>query len=188
MNKLALALLFAASPAFAGLTSTPDGPDREPEPLEGLYAALGGGYGLQLNNFENVGAYDAEARLGYSFNAGLQVYLGGSVDGSTIGGRALRNFQIAAFVQKHLYESRNVGFYGRAGIGIAIAGPMPDLARDTNGLGLATTGGLGLEIRLAPGLYLGPEFFYRHTAVTATGSSNGLGLDTVGLQLNLIYY
>ena len=197
---LALALL-ASAPALA-IPIFPASDEGPQHLFEGPYLGLGGGYGLELTQ-ENVGAFDVEARAGYSFNPGLQLFLSGSLDSATLTlgpapgpgfsarKRTLRNFQVGVNLQYHLHATANVGFYLRAIVGLGIVGPMPDINADTNGLGLSTGGGLGLEFRIAPGTYLGPELFYRHVNVTANdsnGAQYGLGADNIGLQLNLVYY
>lgn len=193
MNRLAIALLLASAPAFAaGLGSRPYEETDSRPPLQGVYAALGGGGALLLSDYGNGFGYDGEARLGYSFNPGIQVYLSAAYDGATVNGRALHDLQIAVDVQYHLYVSSSVGVYGRGGIGLGIGPvPAPFGGSDLNGLGLAGNGGLGLEFKLSPGLYLGPELFYRHAGLSgnfAGGGSATLTIETIGLQLNLIYY
>src|SRR5712692_8824542 len=152
MNRLATLLLLFAAPAFAQSTSE----------LEGVYLAAGGGGGLLIAGDHSF-AYDVEARLGYSFSPGTQIYLTGALDGGTLPSQ----------------------FFG--GVSVGFGGPMPDLAADTNGVGLAFAGGLGLEIRLAKDFFLAPEFYYRNATLTATASS-GVAVQVIGLQLSAIYY
>ena len=190
MTRLALALLCCSAPAFAGLASTAYDDSEHRPAIQGLYAAIGGGGALLLSDYGNGLGFDGEARLGYSFNPGIQVYLSGAYDSASIQGRNLHDLQISVDVQYHLYVSSAVGVYGRGGIGLGI-GPVPFPSGDLNGLGLAGNGGLGLEFKLSPGLYLGPELFYRHTNLSGNvpgGGSATLNLETIGLQLNLIYY
>jgi hypothetical protein len=178
MTRLAALLALLAAPAFA--ESTPE--------MEGIYAAAGGGVGLIIAGGNSV-AYDGEVRLGYSFNPGMAIYLSGAVDGGTLAGRPFRSMQAAAFLQYHLYAKSGspVAVYARAGVGVGFGGPMPDLAPDTTGVGLAGAGGLGLEIRLTRDFYLAPEFFYRNATLTATGSG-GLAVQVIGVQLLAVYY
>jgi hypothetical protein len=190
MRKLALALLVCVGPSFgAGLASRPadDTAQAESSKLEGFYAALGGGGALVIVSDSNGFGYDAELRLGYSFNPGLQIFLSAALDGATVkvagADFAFRSELFAAFVQYHFFHSGNVGVYGRAGIGVGLSGSFGP----SNAVGLAEAGGLGVEIRLAPGLFLAPELFYK----TANLSISGAGSTTeqvVGLQLALIYY
>ena len=193
MIRSALALLLVSTPAFAvGLGSSPYEETESHPPLQGIYAALGGGGALLLSDYGNGFGYDGEARLGYSFNPSIQVYLSGAYDGATIQNRSLHDLQISVVVQYHLYVSNSVGVYGRGGIGLGIGPvPAPFGGSDLSGLGLAGSGGLGLEFKLSPGLYLGPELFYRHVGLSGNvngGGSAVLNLETIGLQLNLIYY
>ncbi len=156
--------------------------------MEGLYAAIGGGGALLFVGGSNAFGYDAEARLGYSFNPGLQLYLSGAVDGASfstpLGSAPWRSEMFAVFVQYHLYASGPVGVYARAGIGLGMSG---SLSPDANALGLASAGGLGVEIRLAPDLFLAPELFYKNVNLSVSNGPSDTE-QVVGLQLALIYY
>jgi hypothetical protein len=185
MRLAFLAALLVATPSLAArLASRPaDDSWDESKPMEGIYAAIAGGGGLVILNEGNGLGYDAEARLGYSFNPGLQIYLSGAVDGATIIGSSFRAETIAAFLQYHLYRGRSVGVYARAGIGVALSSSFVQSA-----VGLAEGGGLGVEIGLSPNVFIAPELFYKTSQLSL---SNGAGSDTmqaVGLQLALIYY
>ncbi|MCA1826270.1 MAG: hypothetical protein ABR567_20285 [Myxococcales bacterium] len=185
MRELFVPFLLISAPSFAArLASSPAGDyDNASTPMQGLYAAIGGGGGLVVLDEGNALGYDVEGRLGYSFNPGLQLYLAGSVDGATITGTSFRSEMIAAFVQYHLYWGRSVGVYARAGIGVALSSSFVSSA-----VGLAEGGGLGVEIALSPGLFIAPELFYKTSQLSV---SNGGGTDNeqvVGLQLAVIYY
>ena len=185
MRKLFVAVLLLSAPSFAArLSSRPaDDSDDRSIPMQGLYAAIGGGGALVILDSGNAFGYDAEVRLGYSFNPGLQIYLGGSVDGATINGLSFRSEMIGAFVQYHLYSNRNVGVYARAGIGIGLSSSILDSA-----LGLAEGGGLGVEIALSPGLFIAPELFYKSSNLSVSNGQGSYTEQAVGLQLALIYY
>ena len=164
MKLLFAAALLLASPSFAGLASRPatDETTRD-APMEGLYAGAGGGGALIILDGGNGFGYDVEGRLGYSFNPGLQLYLSGAIDGATITGTAFRSEIIAAFVQYHLYARPRIGVYVRAGIGAALSGTVPTSSGfNGSAVGLATAGGLGVEIGLGHGLFLTPELFYKN--------------------------
>ncbi len=73
--------------------------------------------------------------------------------------------------------------YGRAGIGVGLSN---DVTPGATAAGLAGGGGLGVEIGVAPNLFLAPELFYRNTNLGARGVSEQL--QTIGLELSLVYY
>jgi hypothetical protein len=73
MNRPAALLLLFAAPALAQSSSE----------LEGIYLAAGGGGGLLIAG-DHSSAWDVEARLGYSFSPGTQIYLAGSLDGGML--------------------------------------------------------------------------------------------------------
>ena len=185
MRTLFVAVLLLSAPSFAARLASRPADDYEDRstPMQGLYAAIGGGGALVILDEGNAFGYDAEARLGYSFNPGLQIYLGGSVDGATINGSSFRSEMIAAFVQYHLYRNRSVGVYARAGIGIGLSSSRFDSA-----VGLAEGGGLGVEIALSPGLFIAPELFYKSASLSVSNGLGTYGEQVVGLQLALIYY
>jgi len=184
VNKILAAVLLLLAPACAaGLASRPAGEFESGSYMEGVYAALGGGGAFVINDAGNGFGYDAEGRLGYSFNPGMQIYLAGATDAATVANSSFRANQVAAIVQYHLYAKRSVGVYGRAGIGVGFSG---DVRPNQTAVGLAATGGLGVEIGLTPNVFLAPEFFYRNSTLSVTGGS--IAVQVIGLQLALIYY
>ncbi len=82
---LFFAVLLTSLSASAALRSRLAESDEENSPLEGVYAALGGGGGLNVISGENDFGYDVEARLGYSFGGSLSVYLSGPAAASALG-------------------------------------------------------------------------------------------------------
>lgn len=186
-SLLCAAFAFASPARANGLASYSDEDVHRPADRTGLFAGLGGGVGLQIFG-ENDFAYDVEGRLGYSFGPPLAVYLSGALDGSsTSAGGTFRSVQLTVNLQYHLYTSPKVGLYARGGIGLALAGPIGDKNAGLDGVGLAFSGGLGVEFRVAPDLFLAPEFFYRRATVTAS-NIDGREVDAIGLSLSLFYY
>src|SRR5207248_2915988 len=86
-SVLALALLLA-TPALAQRYPSRSSDDfsSDSSNLEGIYAAAGGGGQLMIFGGDNAFGYDAEARIGYSFNPAMQLYVGGSLDGASFVG------------------------------------------------------------------------------------------------------
>jgi len=181
--RLLAALLLAAAPALSAQGPSTEEWSSLQSNLEGLYAGIGGGGNLLIIPGDNAFGYDAELRLGYSFNPVLQIYVSGSADGARFSGRTFRSGQIVAFVQYHLLVKPAVMVYGRGGIGVGLS---RDVVPDSTAVGLAEAGGLGVEIRVAPNLFLGPELFYRNASLSTQGIDQQL--HTIGLQLALVYY
>src|SRR5579859_1757093 len=172
MRTLLAVLLLTAAPSFAaGLASRPADDYDRPNSMEGIYAAVGAGGALIIIDSGNAFGYDAEARLGYSFNPGLQIYLSGAVDGATITGFSFRSEIISAFVQYHLYSTGSLGVYARAGIGAAVSSSFGT----SNAVGLAESGGLGVEIGLSPGIYVAPELFYKNASLSLANGGGSTG-------------
>ena len=197
---LATSLLLLAGPALAAdLSSRPtrdSGEDRVGN-LEGLFAAVGGGGQITIFGGNNAFGYDVELRLGYSFDAAIQLYLSGALDSrkcssctfsleTVLNGvnTSYKAGQIAIFLQYHLLVRPAVMIYARGGMGMGLSGDFP--ASTSTATGLAEAGGLGVEIRLSPGLYLTPELFYRRSSLSAQGSSDSY--QSIGVQLGLVYY
>ena len=86
-------------------------------------------------------------------------------------------------VLRHLLVKPAVMVYGRAGIGASLSN---DVTPGATAAGLAAGGGLGVEIAVAPNLFLAPELFYRNANLSARGVSERL--QTIGLELSLVYY
>ncbi|HTO98487.1 MAG TPA: outer membrane beta-barrel protein [Myxococcales bacterium] len=180
MLRPLLALLLASAPAFA---SRPAESLEPKSSLEGLYAALGGGGGFVFQPGDNSLGYDVEGRIGYSFNPTLQLYLSGAVDGASFSGTTLRTEQIAAFLQYHLLVREPLMVYGRAGIGVGLSG---DIVPGSTAAGLAAAGGIGVEIRVTPDVFVAPEVFYRSASLSTQGVERRI--QTLGLQISLVYY
>jgi hypothetical protein len=180
---LSVALLLLAPACAAGLASRPAGEFDSGSYMEGPYAAVGGGGALVVNDDGNGFGYDLEARLGYSFNPGLQIYLAAATDSATIISNSFRANQVAAIVQYHLFAKGAVGVYGRAGVGVGFSG---NVSTTETAVGLAASGGLGVEFQIARNVYLAPEFFYRNASLSASRISRTV--QVIGVQLALIYY
>jgi len=181
--------LLSSSALAAGLSSRPAGDYNQDRVgnLEGFFAGVGAGGQLMIFAGNNAFGYDAEVRVGYSFSAPLQLYLSGALDGATFSSGGLSTSfkaeQIAIFLQYHLLVRPAVMIYARGGIGVGLSG---DYVPGSTAAGLAEAGGLGVEIRLTPGLYLVPELFYRGANLSAQGSSDSY--QSIGIQLGIVYY
>jgi len=105
------------------------------------------------------------------------------VDGGSRSGSAFRTEQMAAFLQYHLVVRPAAMVYARAGIGVGLS---RDVVPDRTAAGLAAAGGVGIEFRFLPNLFLAPELYYRNTDLSVSGTS--MRVQSVGLQLGLIYY
>lgn len=190
MRHLALAAaLLAASPAFAaGLASrSVEDYDSGRSSLEGLYAGVGGGGQLMIRAGNSAFGYDLEARIGYSFGPQLQLYLCGALDSASLPGGNFRAEQVAVCLQYHFLVRPAVMVYGRGGIGVSLSADFTgSTGITTTGAGLMELGGIGVEIRVGPGLFVAPELFYRNESFSAQGASDTAAV--VGLQLALIYY
>jgi hypothetical protein len=191
MRSVFALVLLAAAPAFAQGYSRPYG-EWERRPLEGIYLAAGGGGQLMVASddqgfSDNAFGYDLELRLGYSFGVPFALYAAASVDGANFGSgidAPLRSEMFAVFLQWHLYARPDMMVYLRGGLGIGVSA---DVTFDGSGAaGIAGQGGLGFEFRIAPRLYLAPEFFYKN--MNLSGSGGGADLQMIGVQLALVYY
>jgi len=176
MNRpVLIAAVLAASAAFA---------QRDRSEMEGrVYAAIGGGGSLLMKPGDSTLGYDLEVRAGYSFIPKLQVYVAGALDGGSFSGATFRTEQIVAFGQYHLWVESALMAYLRAGVGVALS---PDVVPGSLAWGLGAASGLGVEIQVAPNVFLAPEFFYRYSNPSTGGT--GLSVHTIGMQLGLVYY
>jgi hypothetical protein len=186
MRTLFAALLLLAAPSLAsGLASRSASDERqETGSLEGIYAGVGGGGEFLAFAGNAYFGYGLEAKLGYSFNAQYQVYLSGAFDDAASGdGPTFNAEQVAVFLQYHLLVRPAVMVFARGGVGVGLSGKV---VNGYTAAGFAEGGGLGVEIRLAPGLFLSPELFYRGSTLSAQGSS--ASYQVVGLQLSITFY
>ena len=183
MRAIFVAVILFAAPAFASLASRSASDDEtRSAPMQGFYAGIGGGGVLVILDSGNGFGYDVEARIGYSFNPGLQLYLSGSLDSATVTGATYRSELIGVVVQYHLFARPGLGVYGRAGVGLALSSYINDA------VGLSGLGGIGVEIGLSPGLFLTPELFYKNENLSYSNGGGTYGVSVIGLQLALIYY
>ena len=182
-------LLLAGGARASGLASSSE-EDAPRANHRGLYAALGGGGILQLlpgasGPNANTFGYDFEARLGYSFSPQFQLYLSGNYDaaahdtglGSSV---TLTNNNFMINLQTAFYADRQFTVYGRIGLGLGIVGSNDGTASQK---GLGEIFGIGFDIRLTNEISLAPEVFYRRS-----DESSADRVDSLGLQLNLVYY
>lgn len=188
MRKLLVLLVLISAPSFAArlVSRAADDSDDRPSSLEGLYAGVGGAGGLLIYGGNAYGGAGGEARLGYSFGPAMQIYLSGAFDDGVSGdGPQFSATQVAVYIQYHLLVRDAVMIFARGGIGVGLSTHLAG-AEGSTAAGLAEGGGLGVEIRLSPGLYLTPELFYRGSNLSAQGFSDSY--QALGLQLSLIYY
>jgi hypothetical protein len=186
---VAAAVLFAALPAVAQYQPSRPYEVWGPHSLTGVYAGLGGGGQLMIVPGDNALGFNVEGRLGYSFGVPFQIYLSGSVDSSSFGNSfnspgTLTIETIAGFLQYHLYARPSAMVYIRGGVGIGLSSSA--VFNGSTGAGLAGAGGFGVEIRLAPGLYLSPELYYK--SMYLSGGGNDFGVQSLGLQLSFVFY
>jgi hypothetical protein len=194
MRTLVLAaVLSTAMPAMAQYQPSRPYEVWGPHSLEGIYLGFGGGGQLMIADGTNALGWGIEGRIGYSFGVPFSVYLSGSYDASTFntfntfsgfGIGTLHTEMVAMFLQYHLYARPQAMVYLRGGVGL---GMSPDVSVDGSlAVGLAGQGGFGVEIRLAPGFYLSPELYYKNMYLSGGGGS--LGIESLGLQVSLIFY
>ena len=196
---LLLSLLLAA-PARAQLASHPsedDYPARGPglQRLErrGIYLGLAGDIGVQLSSgFDAKLGIGGQAKLGFSFNRSLAIYLAGAVHNasySTPGASFSQQLILTTVHVRHFIfiDRSGVGVYYDGGIGLGFASPGFGPSGAT-GIGFGYSGGLGVEFPLSRWVSLAPEFYYR--GVTSASSDNGFSgsINVLGLQIGLVYY
>jgi hypothetical protein len=188
MRSLLLASLLLPASAFAaGLASRPAGESYERSSLEGIYASIAAGGQLMIdsNSSSNAFGYDAEARIGYSFGVQLQLSICGALDSSNFNGNPVHVEQLAVCLQYHFLARPQVMVYGRGGIGVSLSSDVLGPNNGT-GAGLMEVAGIGVEIRVASGVYLAPELFYKNESFASQGNSDSIGI--VGMQVGLVYY
>ncbi len=198
-SALLLSLLLAA-PARAQLASHPsedDSPSRGSglQRLErrGLYLGLAGDIGVQLSsNLDAKFGYGGQAKLGFSFNPSLALYLALAVHNASYntpaGSFSQQLILTTVHVRHFIFIDRTgIGVYYDGGIGLGLASPGFGPSGAT-GIGLGYSGGLGVEFPLSRWVSLAPEFYYR--GVTSASSDNGFNgsINVLGLQLGLVYY
>src|SRR5436305_13947546 len=109
MRKLFIGILLLSMPTFAQRLASRYAEDDNRAPMQGLYAAIGGGGALIITDIGNGFGYDLEARLGYSFNPGLQLYMSGSMDAASIydadgGSLSFRSERAGVCLHYHLFS------------------------------------------------------------------------------------
>jgi hypothetical protein len=199
---LAVASLFAALPLLAASLGTAaflaapgaraagsyDSDSSRPE-RRGPYIAVGGGGILQLapsssGSDANTFGYDVEGRVGASFNSRFQLYLSANYDSAShsrlLGSVRLYNSNFMVNLNHAFYVDNDFGVYARIGIGLGVTGSSSSSVTQK---GLGEVYALGFDIHLSDETSLTPEVFYRRT-----NESTDARVDSVGLQLNLVYY
>ena len=198
--KVALAVLLLgalplASAAQAQLASHPhDGEHQGSEERRGIYLGLFGSGGLQLSTAADAKfGYGGEARLGFSFNRAMQLYVAGDVHNASGYGVAPNTISqqlilITVHLHRFAFQDRSgVGVYYDGGVGVGLASPGFGPTGST-GVGLGYSASLGVEIPVAPHVSLAPEFFF-HAVNGATSESGFSGsINVVGIQFGVLYY
>ena len=199
---LASASLFAALPLLAAslgtaaLLAAPGARAAGYYDSEGLrsnrrgpYLAVGGGGILQIlpgvsGNEASTFGYDLEGRLGASFNPRFQMYLSANYDaashGTLLGSVRVFNSNFMVNINHAFYVDNDFGVYARIGIGLGLTGSNRSSVTQK---GLGEVFALGFDIHVSDQASLTPEVFYRRT-----NESTDSRVDSVGLQLNLVYY
>jgi hypothetical protein len=158
-------------------------------PRRGPYLAIGGGGILQIipgvsGNEASTFGYDVEGRLGASLNPRLQVYLSANYDaashGTLLGSVRVFNSNFMVNINHAFYVDNDFGVYARLGIGLGLTGSNGNAVTQK---GLGEVFALGFDVHLTDETSLTPEVFYRRT-----NESTASRVDSVGLQLNLVYY
>ena len=186
--------LLAASLGAAALLAAPGaraagyyGSEGLRSDRRGPYLAVGGGGILQIlpgvtGNEASTFGYDLEGRVGASFNPRLQVYLSANYDvashGTLLGSVRVFNSNFMVNINHAFYVDNDFGVYARLGIGLGVT----DRGSVTQ-KGLGEVFALGFDIHVTDQVSLTPEVFYRRT-----NESTNSRVDSVGLQLNLVYY
>jgi hypothetical protein len=178
---------FLAAPGARARSYDSDGsrPERR-----GPYLAVGGGGILQLGpsasgSDANTFGYDVEGRVGASFSSRFQLYLSANYDSAShaalLGSVRLYNSNFMVNLNHAFYVDNDFGVYARIGIGLGVTGSSSGAVTTQKGLGEVFA--LGFDVHLSDQTSLTPEVFYRRT-----NESTNSRIDSVGLQLNLVYY
>jgi hypothetical protein len=155
----------------------------------GPYLAIGGGGILQIipsvsGNEANTFGYDVEGRIGASFNPRVQMYLSANYDaashGKLLGSVRVYNSNFMVNINHAFYVDNDFGVYARIGIGLGVTGSNGSAVTQK---GLGEVYALGFDVHLTDETSITPEIFYRRT-----NESTDSRVDSVGLQLNLVYY
>lgn len=187
---LAVASAVWAGPVRAQLASHPSGEGGTAARTErrGIYLGLAGDIGAQLASGADAKlGYGGQAKIGYAINRQIQLYLAGAVHNASYGEISQQAILTTVHLHHFLYLDRSgLGVFYDAGVGLGFASPGFGPTGAT-GIGLAYSGGLGVEIPLTHFFSLVPEFYYR--SVTASSDSGFSGtISVLGLQLGVVYY
>jgi hypothetical protein len=197
LAAVTLGLALFAPAARAQLASRPHDDDEAPIRVSdhrGLYVGIGAGVGAQFSSgLDTKLGLQGEAKIGFSFNRQMQLYLAGSAASASgyntagFSGSSQQLYLITAHLRRMaLVDRSGIGVYGNAGIGIGIASPgFGPLGQSAIGLG--ASGGIGVEIPVGRNLSLAPELYIR-SVQSATAESVSGNIYSVGLQLGVVYY
>ena len=194
---LAVASAVWAGPVRAQLASHPSGEGGTAARTErrGIYLGLAGDIGAQLaSSLDAALGYGAQVKIGYAINRQIQLYVAGAVHNASYDDPRFGTFSQQAFLTTvHLHhflylERSGLGVFYDAGVGLGFARPGfgEPFPNGKTGIGLAYSGGLGVEIPLTRYFSLVPEFYYRSVNASTAGFSGTISV--LGLQLGVVYY